>query len=69
MESSDSLLRFPACHPESDLHHQRHREYQCPAAQDHQDPGVFPNDDAATKLIWMGLRNITANWGSAAQDR
>ncbi|MEX0162437.1 IS256 family transposase, partial [Pseudomonas brassicacearum] len=24
--------------------------------------------DAATKLIWLGLRNITANWGSAAHD-
>jgi putative transposase len=21
-----------------------------------------------TKLIWLGLRNITANWGSAAHD-
>ena len=30
--------------------------------------GHFPNDDAATKLIWLGLRNITANWGSAAHD-
>ena len=30
--------------------------------------GHFPNDDAATKLIWLGLRNITANWGSAAPD-
>lgn len=30
--------------------------------------GHFPNDEAATKLIWLGLRNITANWGSAAHD-
>lgn len=30
--------------------------------------GHFPNDDAATKLIWLGLRNITANWGSEAHD-
>ncbi|WP_213881478.1 IS256 family transposase [Pseudomonas sp. dw_358] len=30
--------------------------------------GHFPNDDAATKLIWLGLRNITATWGSAAHD-
>ncbi|MDU9035584.1 transposase, partial [Pseudomonas corrugata] len=30
--------------------------------------GHFPSDDAATKLIWLGLRNITANWGSAAHD-
>ncbi|MGF6451979.1 IS256 family transposase [Pseudomonas sp. ILQ215 TE3946] len=30
--------------------------------------GHFPTDDAATKLIWLRLRNITANWGSAAHD-
>ena len=30
--------------------------------------GHFPSDDAATKLIWLALRNITADWGSAAHD-
>jgi putative transposase len=24
--------------------------------------GHFPTDDAATKLIWLALRNITADW-------
>jgi transposase-like protein len=24
--------------------------------------GQFPNDEAATKLIWLALRNITATW-------
>ena len=24
--------------------------------------GHFPSDQAATKLIWLALRNITANW-------
>jgi putative transposase len=28
--------------------------------------GHFPTDEAATKLIWLALRNITANWGKAA---
>ncbi len=28
--------------------------------------GHFPNDDAATKLIWLALRNITATWARAA---
>jgi putative transposase len=28
--------------------------------------GHFPNDDAATKLIWLALRNITASWERAA---
>ena len=25
--------------------------------------GHFPNDEAAIKLIWLALRNITADWG------
>ena len=29
--------------------------------------GHFPSDDAATKLIWLALRNITADWSRAAQ--
>jgi putative transposase len=28
--------------------------------------GHFPHDDAATKLIWLALRNITAKWERAA---
>jgi putative transposase len=24
--------------------------------------GHFPNDEAATKLLWLALRNITATW-------
>jgi transposase-like protein len=27
--------------------------------------GHFPNDEAATKLIWLALRNITASWNRA----
>jgi transposase-like protein len=30
--------------------------------------GHFPSDDAASKLIWLALRNITADWGHAARD-
>jgi putative transposase len=30
--------------------------------------GHFPSDDAASKLIWLALRNITAAWGHAAHD-
>jgi transposase-like protein len=28
--------------------------------------GHFPTDDAATKLIWLALRNITAHWARAS---
>ncbi len=30
--------------------------------------GHFPSDEAATKLIWLALRNITTDWGRAAHD-
>jgi putative transposase len=30
--------------------------------------GHFPSDDAATKLIWLALRNITSDWGRAAHN-
>jgi transposase-like protein len=30
--------------------------------------GHFPTDDAATKLIWLALRNITADWSRASRD-
>jgi putative transposase len=30
--------------------------------------GHFPSDDAAGKLIWLALRNITADWGKAAHN-
>jgi transposase-like protein len=28
----------------------------------------FPSDDAASKLIWLALRNITADWSRAAKE-
>jgi putative transposase len=30
--------------------------------------GHFPSDDAATKLIWLALRNITSDWGRPSRD-
>ena len=30
--------------------------------------GQFPTDDAATKLIWLALRNITATWRTKAAN-
>jgi transposase-like protein len=28
--------------------------------------GHFPNDEAATKLLWLALRTITATWARGA---
>jgi len=30
--------------------------------------GHFPSDDAATKLLWLALRNITTDWSRAARQ-
>ena len=30
--------------------------------------GHFPSDEAATKLIWLALRNTTADWSRASRD-
>ena len=30
--------------------------------------GHFNSDDAASKLIWLALRNITADWGRGAHN-
>ena len=30
--------------------------------------GHFPSDDAASKLIWLALRNITADWSRSAKE-
>lgn len=30
--------------------------------------GHFPSDDAASKLIWLALRNITTKWSRSAHD-
>ena len=30
--------------------------------------GHFPSDEAATKLLWLVLRNVTEGWGSATHD-
>ena len=30
--------------------------------------GHFPSDEAASKLIWLALRSITADWSRAARD-
>lgn len=30
--------------------------------------GHVPTDEAATRLLWLALRNITADWNRAAHD-
>jgi transposase-like protein len=30
--------------------------------------GHFPSDEVATRLIWLALRNITADWKRASKE-
>ena len=30
--------------------------------------GHFPSDEAATKLIWLALRNVMKNWSRGARE-
>lgn len=44
------------------LHHERHRGLERQAPARGQNTGHFPTDEAATKLIWLVLRDATAEW-------
>jgi transposase-like protein len=30
--------------------------------------GHFPSDEAATKLIWLAVRNVMKNWSRGARE-
>jgi len=57
-----SVLRLSARRPPHALHDQRTRERARAAAQDPQAARTFPNDEAALKLLYLALRNITTTW-------
>ena len=50
------------------LYDQRHRESAYAAQNDHQDPGPFPNHDAAVKLLYLALRDITKDCKLSARE-
>jgi transposase-like protein len=57
-----AVLRVsPRC-PTADLHDERAGKRARTASQIIKTRGQFPTDDAATKPIWLALRNITAKW-------
>ncbi len=64
----DPVLRVPAGGAARGLHHQCHRGLHSRLRKIIKTRGHFPSDDAATKLIWLALRNITADWGRAAKE-
>lgn len=66
--SSNSILCLPAGYAASDLYHHAIESINARLRKIIKSLGHFLNDDAAPKLIWLELRNITASWGSAAHD-
>ena len=44
------------------VHNEFHREFAQPGPKAIRNKGHFPSDEAATKLIYLALRNITAKW-------
>ena len=54
--------------PAGDLHDECARERDCAGPQIIKTRGHFPNDEAATELSWLALRNITARWGGKASN-
>lgn len=44
------------------LHDQDACKHAHAAAQDHQNRGHFPNDEAASKLLYLALRKIDKDW-------
>ncbi len=64
----DSVLLVPPWGAPRDLHDLRHRERELGMRKAVRARGHFPSDQAATKLIWLALRNITAKWERATRQ-
>jgi hypothetical protein len=68
LRQGDPVLCVSRPNPTGGLHHQRHRECNARLRKIITTRGHFPSGDTATKLIWLTLRNIAADWGRAAKD-
>ena len=62
------VLRLPARGAQADLHTNAIESVNARLRFDLKTRRHFPSDDAATKLIWLALRNITEDWGRAANN-
>jgi putative transposase len=66
-ESSPRVLRVSAIGAQGDLH-DAIESVNAQLRKIVKTRGHFPTDEAATKLLWLALRNITADWSRAAHD-
>lgn len=62
------FFAFPPRGAQGDLHTNAIESVNASLRFDLKTRRHFPSDDAATKLIWLALRNITEDWGRAANN-
>jgi putative transposase len=67
LEPCDSVLRLPAADPKGDLHHQRDRERQRQAAQDHQDSRALPQRRCGHQTDLAGAEKHHGRMGARGQ--
>jgi putative transposase len=68
LEPRGAVLRVPAGGAARDLHDQPIESVHARLRKIIKTRGHFPSDEAATKLIWLALRNITAQWSRATRE-
>ena len=60
--ASDSVLRVSGRSAQGDLHDQCGGVFAHESAEDHQDRGSFPSEEAALKLLYLALSKVIAKW-------
>ena len=60
--ASDSGLCLPAGDPEGDLHDQRDRIAAHDTAKGDEERASLPHEEAAMKLLYMALTNVSRKW-------
>jgi transposase-like protein len=62
MAAGDSVLCLSARSSNDHLHHERLLRACICASEDRQESRTLPSDEAATKLLFLALRNIEKDW-------
>lgn len=68
MGASDSVFFLSNRGQKNYLYDQRHRELAYALRKIIKNRGHFPNDDAAVKLLYLALKNITKDWKMSARE-
>ena len=58
----DAVFRLSGGHSQGDLYDQRRREPEHEPAESVKTRGSFPNQEAASKLLYLALEHIAQKW-------